>query len=188
MEERPVINEVIVVEGRDDTAAINKAVEAVTVETHGYGISAATWRKLDSAYESKGLIVMTDPDHAGRKIRERICARYPEAKQDFLTAAKAEKNGDIGIENARPEDIVNALKLAKCTITGKREEFSYVDLNSNGLIGGESSKARRTMLGDLLGLGYCNGKALLKKLNLMLVSRKDFDEAIRKVNEKLGNS
>ena len=162
MEERPVINEVIVVEGRDDTAAINKAVEAVTVETHGYGISAATWRKLDSAYESKGLIVMTDPDHAGRKIRERICAR--------------------------PEDIVNALKLAKCTITGKREEFSYVDLNSNGLIGGESSKARRTMLGDLLGLGYCNGKALLKKLNLMLVSRKDFDEAIRKVNEKLGNS
>ena len=166
MEERPVINEVIVVEGRDDTAAINKAVEAVTVETHGYGISAATWRKLDSAYESKGLIVMTDPDHAGRKIRERICARYPEAKQAFLTAAKAEKNGDIGIENARPEDIVNALKL----------------------IGGESSKARRTMLGDLLGLGYCNGKALLKKLNLMLVSRKDFDEAIRKVNEKLGNS
>ena len=30
MEEKPVINEVIVVEGRDDTAAINKAVEAVT--------------------------------------------------------------------------------------------------------------------------------------------------------------
>ena len=69
--------------------------------------------KLDNAYETKGLIVMTDPDHAGRKIRERICARYPDAKQAFLTAAKAEKNGDIGIENARPEDIVNALKLAK---------------------------------------------------------------------------
>ena len=31
MEEKPVINEVIVVEGRDDTAAINKAVEAVTI-------------------------------------------------------------------------------------------------------------------------------------------------------------
>ena len=44
------------------------------------------------------------------------------------------------------------------------------------------------MLGDLLGLGYCNGKSLLKTLNLMGVSRKDFDEAIRKVNEKLGNS
>ena len=53
MEEKPVINEVIVVEGRDDTAAINKAVEAVTIETHGYGISAATWKKLDNAYETK---------------------------------------------------------------------------------------------------------------------------------------
>lgn len=188
MEEKPVINEVIVVEGRDDTAAINKAVEAVTIETHGYGISAATWKKLDKAYETKGLIVMTDPDHAGRKIRERICARYPDAKQAFLTAAKAEKNGDIGIENARPEDIVNALKLAKCTITGRREEFSSADLSDNELIGCESSKERRTLLGDLLGLGYCNGKSLLKKLNLMGVSRKDFDEAIRKVNEKLGNS
>ena len=87
MEEKPVINEVIVVEGRDDTAAINKAVEAVTIETHGYGISAATWKKLDNAYETKGLIVMTDPDHAGRKIRERICARYHDAKQAFLTAS-----------------------------------------------------------------------------------------------------
>ena len=54
MEEKSVINEVIVVEGRDDTAAINKAVEAVTIETHGYGISAATWKKLDKAYETKG--------------------------------------------------------------------------------------------------------------------------------------
>ena len=31
------INEVIVVEGRDDTAAINRAVEAKTIETHGCG-------------------------------------------------------------------------------------------------------------------------------------------------------
>ena len=32
------IEEIIVVEGRDDTAAIRRAVDAVTIETHGFGI------------------------------------------------------------------------------------------------------------------------------------------------------
>ena len=36
------INEVIVVEGRDDTRAVKRAVDAETIETHGYGITAAT--------------------------------------------------------------------------------------------------------------------------------------------------
>ena len=40
------INEVIVVEGRDDTCAVKRAVDAETIETHGYGITAATWKLI----------------------------------------------------------------------------------------------------------------------------------------------
>lgn len=182
-----VINEVIVVEGRDDTAAINNAVKAVTIETHGYGISSSTWEKLDVAYKTKGLIIMTDPDYAGRLIRERIIARYPEAKQAFLTAEKAKKKDDIGIENAAPEDIVAALKRARCTLSDGRTEFGTADLEKNRLVGDENARNRRTALGNELGLGYCNSKQLLKKLNFMGISREDFEDAIAKLNEELGD-
>ena len=64
------INEIIVVEGRDDTAAIRKSVDAVTIETHGYGIRLSTWDVIDKAYESKGIIIFRTSDT--EKAREVI--------------------------------------------------------------------------------------------------------------------
>ena len=105
----PKIEEIIVVEGRDDTAAIRCAVDAVTIETHGFGIREETWDLIDKAYQTKGIIVFTDPDTAGEQIRRRILERCPEAKEAFLDQALAAKAGDIGIENASPEAIREAL-------------------------------------------------------------------------------
>ena len=105
----PKIEEIIVVEGRDDTAAIRCAVDAVTIETHGFGIREETWDLIDKAYQTKGIIVFTDPDTAGEQIRRRILERFPEAKEAFLDQALAAKAGDIGIENASPESIQEAL-------------------------------------------------------------------------------
>ena len=78
------IEEIIVVEGRDDTAAVRRAVDAVTIETHGYGIRGETWEMIETAYKSRGIIVFTDPDTAGEQIRRRILERFPGAKEAFL--------------------------------------------------------------------------------------------------------
>ena len=67
-----VIEEIIVVEGRDDTAAVKKSVDAITIETHGYGITEETWRLIEKAAGTKGIIIFTDPDSAGERIRKRI--------------------------------------------------------------------------------------------------------------------
>ena len=67
-----MIKEIIVVEGRDDTAAIRQSVDAVTIETHGYGIRQSTWELIDKAYETTGIIIFTDPDTAGEQIRRRL--------------------------------------------------------------------------------------------------------------------
>ena len=75
------IKEIIVVEGRDDTDAIKKSVDAVTIETHGYGITKATWELIEKAYKEKGIIVFTDPDHAGEQIRRRILEKFPGRSQ-----------------------------------------------------------------------------------------------------------
>lgn len=180
---KPVIREAIVVEGRDDTAAVNRAVEAVTIETHGFGMSVEMWKRLEAAYDSVGLIVLTDPDHAGGKIRRKISKRFPLAKQAFLPEDEATKKGDIGIENASPESIVEALKKAHFTAKEPGFEFTMRDMETAGFSGLEDSKARRTELGRILGIGYANCKTMLKRLNSMGISRKDFEAAVRKIDK-----
>ena len=110
------IKEIIIVEGRDDTAAVKKSVDAVTIETHGYGITSRTWELIEKAYAEKGIIIFTDPDHAGRQIRKKLTERFPDAGQAFLDRSDATKDGDIGIENASPESIRTALSMAHCTL------------------------------------------------------------------------
>lgn len=214
------IKEVIVVEGRDDTNAIKRAVDALTIETHGFGISAETWRKLDHAYKDSGLIIFTDPDHAGKEIRRRIKEKYPEAKEAFLTVKKAGKLAsnkqetneqesnkeetarptyiDIGIENASPDDIIEALSKARATILNEEggsgnkergvageESYTIQDLAKAGLAGFPDSKERRDQLGDILGIGYYNGRSLLNVLNKMRIPREEFEKAIAEIESSL---
>ncbi len=174
------VEEVIVVEGRDDTAAINQAVDGITIETHGFGIRKQTWDLIEKAYKTKGIIIFTDPDYSGEEIRSKLLNRFPDSKQAFLPRKAATKSGDIGIENATPESIIEALKKSHYTSRKTEDRFTNEDLVINGLIGRPDSKLRREKIGDALGIGYGNGKSLLKKLNQFNISK---DEFLRKVKE-----
>lgn len=177
------IDEFIVVEGRDDTAAVLAAVDALTIETHGYGIRHETWQVLESAYETKGLIIFTDPDPAGERIRRRLTERFPKAKHAFLEMDDAKKGDDIGIENASPDDIRRAL----VTLRGPVEEaydknpgsgFTMADMDTWGLNGSFGASKRRRALGKELGVGFADAKTFLKRLNHFGVSREEVEEAL----------
>jgi ribonuclease M5 len=169
-----MIKEVIVVEGRDDEAAVKNAVEAELIATHGYGIRKDTMTLIENAYRQNGIIIFTDPDHAGEKIRKRLTEQFPEAKQAHLTRAEAEKNGDIGIENASPEDIRLALSKARSIVVEKRNEFTQEDMIQYGLTGDVGAAERRSTLGSMLGIGYGNSKVFLNRLNHYGVTRREF--------------
>ena len=124
------IKEIIVCEGRDDTAAIRRAVDAETIETHGFGMSPAMWEQIEKAACTSGIIVFTDPDHAGGLIRRKIKERFPDAKEAFLPREEARKKDNIGVENASPEAIREALSKARCTLADGGETFSQEDFYS----------------------------------------------------------
>ena len=65
------VREVIVVEGRYDKNALSQVVDAVILETAGFGIfkDAQKQKLLRTLSETRGLIVLTDPDGAGFVIR-----------------------------------------------------------------------------------------------------------------------
>ena len=193
----PVIAETIIVEGRDDTNSIKRAVAAETIETHGFGIRRETWELIDKAYRTTGIIVFTDPDHAGETIRKRILDKYPDALEAFLDQESARAGDDIGIENAAPEAVREALAKVHRAASAEggagssaagsadntaggaaAERFSMADLQEAGLIGTESAQAGRQAVGKTLGIGYGNAKAFLRKLNHYGISREDFAQAV----------
>ena len=152
MTAKKTIKEAVVVEGRDDTAAVLRAVNAVTIETHGFGMPDAIWPE-----------------------------RFPLCRQAFLPKGKALKKGNIGVENAAPEDIQEALEKARCTDAAGGPVFTAEDLAAAGLLGSADAKSRREKLGNLLSIGYGNSKTFLKKLNQLGVTKEEFYNKVKEL-------
>ena len=68
------VKEVIVVEGRYDKNALSQVVDAIILETSGFGVFKDRQKQklLRTLAETKGLIVLTDSDGAGFVIRNFI--------------------------------------------------------------------------------------------------------------------
>ena len=181
------IHEIIVVEGKDDTVAIKRAVTADTIETNGSAISKETLQRIAHAQEKRGVIVFTDPDYPGRRIRAIIEEYVPSAKHAFLAKEKTiAKNGKgLGIEHACDEDIRAALAAVYTPMHEERAvEITMEDLIDAGLLAHPQAKARRTELGNKLQIGYTNGKQLVKRLHMFGISKKQFIEAVQALNQK----
>ena len=177
-----MIKEIIVVEGKDDIQAVKSAVEAEVIATGGFGYDKGFIDKLKMVAENRGVIILTDPDFAGEKIRKSLSKELTNCKHAFLPRGKALKKGDIGVENATREDIIEAIEKARPIITEKRQEFTKEDLIDLGLIGGSNSRRKREKLGDVLGIGYCNSKQLLNRLNNFGITKEEFINAIEEID------
>ena len=173
-----MIKEVLVVEGKMDIVAIDKAVEADCIITGGFSLKPKTLDDIGKAYKKRGIIILTDPDCAGERIRKFLAKRFPEAKHAFVPKEDATANDDIGIEQASPEAIRTALEKVRTLDWNPTNEFTSADLIMNGLSGSNASSERRAVIGAKLGIGYANAKTFLTRLNHYGVTREEFEKAI----------
>lgn len=181
-----MIQEVLVVEGKQDVAAIRKAVEADCMITEGFTLKAHVLEDIRRAYEKRGIIILTDPDGAGERIRRFLSERFPAAKHAFIPRDEATANDDIGVEQASPESIRRALEKARCRQMSPTQIFTAADLQAAGLSGSPDAMARRAALGAALGVGYGNAKTFLRRLNHYGVSREEFARALQALGAQEG--
>ncbi|MBR6562001.1 MAG: DUF4093 domain-containing protein [Oscillospiraceae bacterium] len=162
------IREVIVVEGRYDRNALSQVVDAVILETSGFGIfnDREKLSLLRRIADERGLIILTDSDGAGFVIRRYLKGALDPAKvkhayiPDITGKEKRKsspsKEGKLGVEGMRPEVLLDALRRAGATFCDEaapqKEPITKADLYAAGLSGGANSAEKR--------------KALLKKLDL----------------------
>ncbi|WDM02914.1 DUF4093 domain-containing protein [Alicyclobacillus cycloheptanicus] len=111
--ERPVVPEIVVVEGLHDRQAVERAVTADVWVLGGDRIARKTLSELRRAAHRRGVIVFTDPDGAGERIRRRVDEAVPGCRHAFLPRSAAVSARGIGVEHAAPEDIARALLHAR---------------------------------------------------------------------------
>lgn len=163
------IKEVIVVEGKTDTAIIKKLFDADTIETHGLAMNEKVLDYIEKAQQSRGVIVLTDPDYPGMKIRQKIIDRIPQAKHAFVDKKDALGEKKLGIAEAREEAIIKALENV-VTFSDNQQSITWEEFISLDII---RNKQRRLMIYDTFHLGYGNAKTLFKRLNLAHITKQD---------------
>ncbi|MCU6794885.1 ribonuclease M5 [Paenibacillus sp. WQ 127069] len=176
----------IVVEGKDDTTAIKRAVDAETIETGGSAINKDTIRRIKLAQQRRGVIVFTDPDHAGERIRKIITAQVPGCKHAFITREDATSKGDIGVENASVDTIRKALENVRTDYEAAESDITLEDLIAAGLIVHPQAAARRMEMGKRLGIGYCNGKQFYNRCRMFRITREEFAAAWQQLEQEEG--
>ncbi|HYF81475.1 MAG TPA: ribonuclease M5 [Clostridia bacterium] len=182
-----MLKETIVVEGKNDAAAVRRAVAADIIITSGFGINKGILDRIKTAQEKNGVIVLTDPDFMGEKIRKIISDRVKGVRHAFVPKEEAQAEGDIGVENAAPESILRALSMAKCEQEEVQITFSGIDLIYYGLSGNDNAAGLRNSLGSALGIGYANSKQFLNRLNKYGISRDELEMALGKIMYEIDN-
>lgn len=174
------IKEVLVVEGKDDTKRIKMAVNADTLETRGSAIGDETIEQIAQLQESRGVIVFTDPDFSGEKIRNIITREVPGVKHAFLNKKDAAPSakGSLGVEHASVAVIREALANLYTEVPDSEPLITREDLWDLGLLAGPTAKKKRALLGETLKIGYTNGKQLYNRLNLFQITPEQLKSAL----------
>jgi ribonuclease M5 len=185
------VREVIVVEGRYDKNTLLHVVDAIVIETAGFGIfnDAQKQKLLRRMAEKRGLVVLTDPDGAGFVIRNFIksCVPPERLKQAYVPdiygkekrKARPSREGKLGVEGMRAETLLEALRRAGATFEGSESAenarmISKADLYRLGLSGRENSAKRRAELIREMDLPeHLSADALLDVINATM-SREEF--------------
>lgn len=168
---KPRIKEAIVVEGRYDKDALMQAVDAVVVETGGFGVFSDGERLelIRRLARERGVVLLTDSDGAGQLIRGHLRGRISdgEIKHAYVPAVAGKerrkkvgsKEGLLGVEGMRPEVIIAALERAGATFLDDaereravRDEITKADYIAAGLSGSADAAARREAVCRELGL------------------------------------
>lgn len=190
------IDRAVIVEGKYDKIKLSSILDAVIIETDGFGIfndkeKQALIRRLA---ETKGILILTDSDSAGFKIRsfikgivpsEQIINAYiPDIFGKEKRKTEASKEGKLGVEGVKPQVIAEALEKAGVFCEEvedyERRTITKLDLYDDGLSGGAGSDALRKKLLKHLNLPEkLTANALLQIINTFLT----FEEYKKAVEE-----
>lgn len=171
----------VIVEGKYDKIRLSNVIDALIIETDGFSIFKDREKQqlIKRLAKTKGILILTDSDSAGFKIRSFIGGSVPQdrVKHAYIPdiygkerrKSEPSKEGKLGVEGIPGQVLLEALKKAGVTCseaTSPKREITSYDLYEYGISGRENSKQARALLLKRLGLPErLSSGSLLKLLN-----------------------
>ena len=155
------INQAVIVEGKYDKIKLSGIIDAPIIQTDGFGIfkDKELQRLIRMLAEKRGILVLTDSDSAGFKIRSFIGstvdkkyiknAYIPDIFGKEKRKTEPSKEGKLGVEGVSEEVIMQALANAGVLYENSAEPerpITKLDLYEFGFTGGENSSEKRAAL------------------------------------------
>lgn len=194
------IDKTIVVEGKYDKEQLKKITDAPIVCTGGFSVykNKQLIRFLKKAAEENGIIILTDSDSAGFRIRNHLrqCigesgkitnAYIPTVPGKEKRKENPGKEGLIGVEGIGAEDLKKILKKAAKEDTQiKNPYLSKARFFSEGFSGKQDSDRKRRELALLLELPVrISANAMIDIIN-KTVSEERYTAAVSKIQNTKG--
>lgn len=189
----------IVVEGKYDIIKLSAVIDGVVIPTGGFEIFKDKEKQalLRTLAEKTGLIILTDSDNAGFRIRRfihNICggkgvtdAYIPDLYGKEKRKVKASKEGKLGVEGVPIPVLEEALTRAgaACTQTETpKRPITKMDFFDWGLSGGANSSEKRAVLLKRLNLPeHLTTNSIVTILNAIL-TYEDFEKVCRELLEE----
>ena len=199
------IKEAIIVEGIYDKIKLSGFIDSLIFVTGGFSVlnNKNMQKSIRTLAEKTGIVVLTDSDSAGLKIRNFVkqlvpeeCVKHayvPEIFGKEKRKTNYSKEGLLGVEGISEEIVITALRQSGCTIEGdkvrvrKPGNITKVDFFELGLTGKEDSTELRRKLALQIGLpSKLSANMLLDAVNVLMDKEEllELVERIRKEDEE----
>ena len=169
---------VIVVEGASDKLFLTSFLDAEIIITNGSEVSRGTIDFIKKAKEKNEVVVLTDPDFPGKKIRDTLNQAIPGLKHAFIPKEKAIKKHKVGVAECDKETVLEALRFPLEPARENPSPLTFSDLYDLGLVGQKDSSEKREALGKKLHIGFGNAKTFLKRANSLMISKEELEAAM----------
>ena len=193
------VKEAVIVEGKYDKIKLSSVIDGVIIPTNGFNIfkNKDTIEIIRYFAKNTGIIILTDSDAAGFKIRSFIKGAVQDGKitnvyiPDIFGKERRKnapsKEGKLGVEGMEKEIILEAFRKAGISASEKEassDTITRLDFYELGFSGGEnSSDMRKKLLAELDLPERLSTTGIIDILNT-LMTRQEFFEIAEKINRK----
>lgn len=167
---------VIVVEGKMDKDLIESFMDVDIITTNGSEVSRETINYIREISKKREVIILTDPDTPGKRIRDKINSEVPGLMNAFVPKVRCIKNHKVGVAESSKDVILEALSNLIKSEPSSASDITMNELYDLGLIGSKGSSEKRKKYEEHYHLGHTNGKTLLYRLQALGLTKKDLEE------------
>ena len=151
------LNGILVVEGKEDASYLSNYIASEIVVVNGFELND----NLISYLKNKKVIVLSDPDEAGKTIRKQLNDRLDNVDNVEIDIAKCSRGRKNGVAECEIDEIMNRLSPFFIEKAAPESLITSSDLYSLGI---SNDKQLRDYVCKKLNLGNCNNKQLLKRI------------------------